>query len=71
MDIERLMNDLKTSPDMIPDQYDGSYELIRSIIEEYGKMSDYDRISYLDLNAVYSMAIGTWKMSIEKKKEYI
>ena len=71
MNVERIMNDIRNTGDLIPDQYDGSYELMRSIVEQYALMDDYSDVTYLDLNAVYGMAIGTWKMSIEKKKEYI
>ena len=71
IDVERLYEDIKKAPDLIPNEYDGSYELMDSIIREYSKLSSLSDITYLDLNAVYGMAIGTWKLSIEKKKDYV
>lgn len=71
MNTEKLINDIRNTGDYIPDEYDGSYELMRSIIEKYAELNAFNGVTYLDLNAVYAMAIGTWKMSVEKKKEYV
>ena len=71
IDVKRLYEDIKRSPDMIPDKYDGSYELMDSIVREYSKLPSLSDVTFLDLNAVYGMAIGTWKLSIEKKKDYV
>lgn len=71
MNKEKLLADLKKVPELNPDEYDGSYELMRETVAAYKTMGDYSECNYLDLNAIYSMAIGTWKLNPEKKKEYV
>ena len=71
MNKERLLADLKATPELNPDEYDGSYELMREIVASYKRLGDFSQCNYLDLNAIYSMAIGTWKLNLQKKKEYV
>ncbi len=71
MNVEELLKDLTSVPDMKPDEHDGSYELMREIVSSYSTMSDYSVCNFRDLNAVYMMAVGSWKSNPEKKKEYI
>ena len=62
---------LKDSHELIPDEHDGSYEMMRSLIKEYAKLESIDVCNVEDLNAIYSMAIGTWTQNVEKKKDAI
>lgn len=71
MSKEQLLIDLQSKEDIIPDEYDGSYELVRTIVEAYSSLDDYSNVTYLDLDAIYLMAIGTWKLNSEKKKEKV
>ena len=71
MNKEQILENLKSKKEMIPDEHDGSYELMREIISSYLAAGNIDKCTYLDLNAIYAMTIGTWRMNIEKKKEYI
>ncbi len=71
MNKDQILEELKQSKEMIPDEHDGSYELMREIVSSYAKMESLDDCGVTDLNAVYAMAIGTWKMNVEKKKEYV
>ena len=71
MNAERIIELLNQEPEMNPDAHDGSYELMREIIKSYSMLSNYGVINFFDLNAVYGMALGTWKLNVEKKKEYI
>ena len=71
MNAEEIIGLLNQEPEMNPDAHDGSYELMREIVKAYSKLSDYSSINFKDLNAVYAMAIGTWKLNVEKKKEYV
>lgn len=71
MNKEELLKDLSVVSEMNPDEHDGSYELMREIVASYKKMEDLAQCNYLDLNAIYMMAIGTWKLNVEKKKDYI
>ena len=68
---EQILEELKQKSEMVPDEHDGSYELMREIVSSYAKMDSLDECGFRDLNAVYAMAIGTWKMNTEKKKEYV
>ena len=71
MDSAKIIELLNQEPEMNPDLHDGSYELMREIVESYSHVEDYSVLNYKDLNAVYAMAIGTWKLNVEKKKEYV
>ena len=71
MDATKIIELLNQEPEMDPDFHDGSYELMRKIVESYSKIEDYSVLNFKDLNAVYAMAIGTWKLNVEKKKEYV
>ena len=68
MNREQILEDLRQKNEMIPDEHDGSYELMREIVASYAKLEDYSDCSFVDLNAVYAMAIGTWRMNVEKNK---
>lgn len=71
MDSKKIIERLNQEPEMNPDLHDGSYELMREIVESYSHVESYSILNYKDLNAVYAMAIGTWKLNVEKKKEYV
>ncbi len=45
-----------TLDDVIPDEHDGSYELVRETVES---------LSNTDLDMLYFMAVGTWKGGVE------
>lgn len=71
MDSKEIIELLNQEPEMDPDLHDGSYELMREIVKLYSHVDNYSVLNYKDLNAVYAMAIGTWKLNVEKKKEYV
>ena len=70
-DIQAIINDLKETPEMDPDQHDGCYELMRETIEAYSKLEDFSVIDYRDLNLVYLTTVGTWKQGVEGKKKNV
>lgn len=70
-DVQAIMNALKEKEEMVPDQHDGCYELMRETIEAYGKIDDYSTLDYKDLNLVYLTTVGTWKQGIEGKKKTV
>lgn len=71
MTIRDIKNELLEKAEMDPYKYDGSYTLMREIVRSYSKMTSFAECNYLDLNAIYLMAVGTWKHNVEKKKEAI
>lgn len=70
-DVAGIKNYLQKQPDINPESYDGSYELLREIVRSYATLRDYSSVDYLDLNTLYLMVIGTWKHGIDKKKETV
>lgn len=69
--MENIIEKLKNAKELDLDTYDGSYELMRETIEAYSHVQDFSIIDYKDLNLVYHMSLGTWKHSIDKKKESV
>lgn len=70
-DVNSLMNYLKKQSEIIPDEYDGSYELMRETINAYSNIEDFSVLDYTDINLIYNMAITTFKDSCEEKKERV
>ena len=68
---ESLFKRLKKN-DLIPDEHDGSYALMRKAVWAYADLSNtagWDEINYKDLNLFLHLVIGTWKQSIDIKKK--
>lgn len=62
---------LKARVELDPDSHDGSYELMRTIVDEYAKLDDLGSCSYIDMDAIYYMAVGTWAINVEQKKKKV
>ena len=67
----RLISDIKKTGDLLPEEHDGSYILVKELVSEYAKLDDNTFVDSKDLEAIYHMCIGTWKQSVEKKKKSI
>lgn len=65
-----IENLIREKEDINTDLYDGCYLLFQRTIEEY-KTVDMQEIDCKDLDCIYSMVIGTWKISFKKKKENV
>ena len=65
-----VLRRITNADDMDPDSHDGSYELIRETIKSYSKV-DPGYFQVVDLDLVYSMAVGTWKIGISNRKDRI
>ena len=70
-DVISIMDYLRNQPDINPDEYDGSYELLRETVRSYTAIKDDPMLDYHDLNALYFMVVGTWKHGIDRKKAVI
>ena len=70
-DVHAIMDDLKSAVEMNADLHDGCYQLMRTTIEAYAKLSDYSMLDYRDMDLIYLTTIGTWKHNIEAKKRKI
>ena len=67
---QEILNKLKHALELSPDEHDGSYELVRTIVSAYRDV-DEAVLDYHDLNAIYLMCIGTWRHSYDKKHEAV
>lgn len=65
--VEYLLN----AEELETDEHDGSYELLKTIINEYSKLEDLSFVNYKDLNLIYLMCIGTWRQKLPAKKKTI
>lgn len=61
---------LKEAKDVNPLEYDGSYSLVRKIVEAYKGINE-NILDAKDLEVIYFATIGTWKSSFANKKERI
>lgn len=66
----QIYNLLKNEKELIPDEYDGSYELVREIVSAYEKVP-YENLTLYDLDAIFFTCIGTFKHGSEAKKKQI
>ncbi len=71
MEKNDLLKKLKIQKELEADLHDGSYELMREVVAAYAKLDEYIGCTYKDLDAIYSMAIGTWAFDAEDKKDRI
>ena len=67
----QILDLLKKEHELIPDEHDGSYELMRKTIEVYSTIEDYSVLDYTDLDLIYLTCILTTSDGVEKKKERI
>lgn len=61
---------LKEANDIDKDKYDGSYLLVRKIVEAY-KNVDENLLDTKDIDIIYFATIGTWANSFQNKKHKI
>lgn len=61
---------LKNSQEIIPEKYDGSYELVKETVKQYQYIS-LENVDFPDIDLIYFMTVGTWAYGIDKRKELI
>ncbi|OAA90220.1 AAA family ATPase [Clostridium ljungdahlii] len=66
----KLVQEIKDMPDVDPDKYDGSYELVRETVESFSR-TPIDVIDVSDLDVLYFMTVGTWKVKAKYKIQKI
>lgn len=66
----RLLKEIMTMPDVIPDEHDGSYELVRETVTSLSR-TPLDSIDVVDLDMLYFMAVGTWKGGVKYRLDKI
>lgn len=65
-----ILNSILNVDDIKPDSHDGSYELVRETVESLSQV-DANDLDVEDLDMLYSMSVGTWKMSIDIRRNRI
>lgn len=66
----RFIEELKSAPDIDPDKYDGSYELVRETVEALSTVP-HEQLDINDLDLLYLMAVGTWRCGVDTKLQRI
>lgn len=64
----RAVTDLLDSKEMDPYSHDASYKLVQETVNAYAKITDIALLDYQDLTLLFSMCLGTWKRSVDIKK---
>lgn len=54
-----LYNLLKVSPEINPDQHDGSYELVREAVASYSRLEDFSSLTFADIDLIYRFSVIT------------
>ena len=67
---EILFSELVRSKDIIPSQYDGSYELVKTIVNCYKAVSK-EKLTIDDMNAMFFMSVGTFSEGLDVKIKLI
>lgn len=70
-DIDSLVDVLTHVKEMDPNEHDGSYELVYSTINEYSKVKPNVKFNVSDMDLLYAMSIGTWKIGVPIRKNRI
>lgn len=65
-----IYDQLKNKEELIPDKYDGSYQLVREVVSSYEKVPN-ENLTLDDLDAMFFMCIGTFKHGVEAEKKLI
>jgi MoxR-like ATPase len=66
----KMIEELKTIPDVDPDKHDGSYELVRETVESLSTIP-WEQLDINDLDLLYFMVVGTWRSGVDVKRQKI
>lgn len=66
--INKIYSILKETPELNAYEYDGSYQCVKDTIKEYKKTANLKSFTVDDMNFIYSIVVGSWKMSIDVRK---
>ena len=68
--MDTLLDNLRNHVPMVPDEYDGSYELVKATVAAYDEAT-IAGATHIDVELIYLMTVGTWDYSADKKREKI
>lgn len=71
MKINELITQLKHSSEILPDEYDGCYKLVRNTVKRYENLRNKNIIDYSDLDLIYSLCVKNSVRGISLHKENV
>lgn len=71
MNINEIINKLKGAEELLPDEYDGSYQLMREVFIGYSHLRNKNVLDYNDLDMVFMFSLKTTKSGVDVLKEKI
>lgn len=71
MDIHEIIAKLKKEKELLPDEYDGSYKLVREAVSAYAKLPNKNTINYTDFDLIFSLSLGIMKENLDTRHDRI
>lgn len=71
MNIQDTIAKLVHATEMLPDEYDGCYKLVRNAVKRYENLRNKSILDYNDLNLIYSMCIESNTGAIKIQKDHV
>lgn len=68
--MDDIFKALSKMEDIVPDKYDGSYELVREVVRALSTI-DGEKLGIEDLNLLYFATMGTWGSGFQNKKNHV
>lgn len=71
MNEKMLINRLKRTNDILPNEFDGTYRAVRKAIEYYTKVKKTSLFDCCDLELLYYLSVGIWRNEKNECKHYV
>lgn len=71
MNIQEIITRLTHETEILPDEYDGAYKLMRNAVRRYENLRNKSIIDYSDLDLIYSLCIRTAQNGMDAQKEKV
>ncbi len=71
MNIQEIITRLTHETEILPDEYDGAYKLMRNAVRRYENLRNKSIIDYSDLDLIYSLCIRTAQNGMNAQKENV
>lgn len=68
MNIQEIITRLTHESEILPDEYDGSYKIMRNAVRRYENLRNKSIIDYTDLDLIYSICVKTTASGMETQK---
>ena len=71
MNIQEIITNLIHETELLPDEYDGCYKLIRNAVRRYENLRNKSIIDHSDLDLIYSLCIKSNTSGMDLQKENV